>query len=164
MIDLVQKTMSNQKLNKPFHSYVIVFPCMFRKHLMKVFICTYMYIEICVYMLHAIRGRVRSMDWSHIYGYSSIHFTRGIFSSMDEGQQLFFPINSAPDSQQPDCLLSSPHYSQQPSQLCYSLSSPIFNNPAVFFPLQWHSQQPGCLLSSPLHSQQPTYPLSSPIT
>ncbi len=43
MIDLVQNTMSNQKLNKPFHSFVILFICVrsyvLETILIKVFIC-----------------------------------------------------------------------------------------------------------------------------
>lgn len=39
MIDLVQNTMSNQKLNKPFHSFVILFICV-RSYVLET-ICLY---------------------------------------------------------------------------------------------------------------------------
>ena len=57
MIDLVQNTMSNQKLNKPFHSFFILFICVrsyvLETILIKVFICLYvtMY-PYCIVFVH----------------------------------------------------------------------------------------------------------------
>lgn len=49
MIDLVQNTMSNQKLDKPFHSFVILFICV-RSYVLETILIQSFYMFVCHYV------------------------------------------------------------------------------------------------------------------